>query len=166
VTGRGITSELVKLDALNGFVPSGQVFSHTQMLRTESLHPKPLSSQSSHVSGKIRFKSCIIYSMHMSLDSTEVLESSTTLMYLMREKSKTPAGYLTFDQDSGWIRWISLTQSQDGNAMLCWLPVELRGDQFANYEGVFVVASRLTHQLTIIDFNPMLNGLYDMGLIV
>jgi hypothetical protein len=79
---------------------------------------------------------------------------------------KIPSGSFTFDDDSGWIKWESPPQSQHGSVMLCWLPAELRGNKIATYEGVFVMASRLTHELTIIDFTLMLNSLCYMGFIL
>jgi hypothetical protein len=71
-----------------------------------------------------------------------------------------------FDESSGWVSWKPFTQSRDHSTRLCWLPAELRGYMVASHEGVFALASRLTHQLTIIDFTPMLNSLYNMGFIV
>jgi hypothetical protein len=90
----------------------------------------------------------------------------TALIYPMQHRNKTPSGYLTFDKKSGWIGWRSPKQLPDEITMLCWLPAELRGDKIASNGGVFTVASLLTHQLTIIDFNPMLNSLCNKGLIV
>jgi hypothetical protein len=75
-------------------------------------------------------------------------------------------GDLSLEQSSGWIVWKSFMPRQEESLRLCWLPAELRGSRFACRKGVFVVASELTHQLTIIDFTPMLLSLWELGLIL
>jgi hypothetical protein len=69
--------------------------------------------------------------------------------------------HLLFDQSTGWIvaqtpRW--------QHTQLCWLPEDLRGSACTSHKcGVFVIASEINFQLTIIDFTPMLTMLRELG---
>jgi hypothetical protein len=73
------------------------------------------------------------------------------------EDSEAPSPSLFFDSNSGWIVWNAEGQGEE--LQLCWLPLDLRGFKVASHESMFVVASKFTQQLTIIDFSPMLNRL-------
>jgi hypothetical protein len=77
-----------------------------------------------------------------------------------------PSGDLFFDMNTGWILWKSYAPAQEGNLKICWLPIELRGNVFTSLEGLFAIASSSTHQLTVIDFAPLLQSLYKQGLIL
>jgi hypothetical protein len=74
---------------------------------------------------------------------------------------------LSFDESTGWI-----VAQHAANAygreitQLCWLPVELRGGLFHTHASMIVIASRSNHQLTIIDFEPMLAMLRRLGVLL
>jgi hypothetical protein len=73
---------------------------------------------------------------------------------------------LSFNNKTGWI---VITDADLGpgpnDIQLCWLPVEMRGRIFKSHQSMFVIASKLNHQLTIIDFEPMLAMLRGLGAI-
>jgi hypothetical protein len=93
------------------------------------------------------------------------IKSFTATMRSAQNKMISPSGNLAFDKSNGWIMWKSYADLQERRSRLCWLPAELRGEQFASHEGMFVIASGSTNQLIIIDFTPMLKSLYDQGFI-
>jgi hypothetical protein len=73
---------------------------------------------------------------------------------------------LSFNEKTGWIVLVDLDLGPGPNDIqLCWLPVEIRGDAFHSHQSMFVIASELNHQLTIIDFEPMLTMLRQLGVI-
>jgi hypothetical protein len=75
--------------------------------------------------------------------------------------------FLSFNRASGWIMADMPTLStKEKTRNLCWLPVELRSFKFATYnERKIVIASEITHQLTIVNMGPMLDHLRGLGLI-
>jgi hypothetical protein len=95
----------------------------------------------------------------MISDVTGAVTMSTASMSSGQSRITKPLGDLSLEESSGWIVWNSFMHRQEESLRLCWIPAELRGYQSACHEGVFVVASDLTHQLTIIDFTPMLLSL-------
>jgi hypothetical protein len=74
---------------------------------------------------------------------------------------------LSFDYSTGWI--IAQHAANDYGqdiTKLGWLPVELRGHDFYTRDSILVIPSELTHQLTIIDFEPMLTMLRRLGVVL
>jgi hypothetical protein len=77
-----------------------------------------------------------------------------------------PTPLLSFDKSTGWIVAQGIVCDDEQKiTRLCWLPVELRGWLFDAHKGMFVIASESNHQLTIIDFQPMLTMLHQSGVI-
>jgi hypothetical protein len=77
-----------------------------------------------------------------------------------------PSPSLSFDKSTGWIIAEHATNAYGRNIThLCWLPVELRSEEFDTHESMIVVASDSSYQLTIIDFEPMLNMLRRLGVL-
>jgi hypothetical protein len=75
--------------------------------------------------------------------------------------------WLSFDEKTGWIVAQGTVRDHEQKiTRLCWLPVELRGRQFIGYKSMFVIASDITYQLTIIDFKPMITMLRRLGVIL
>jgi hypothetical protein len=75
-----------------------------------------------------------------------------------------PSRLLSFDESTGWIIAQHAANDDGRNiTQLGWLPVELRGRDFDTRDSMFVMASDSTYQLTIIDFEPMLNMLRRLG---
>lgn len=73
---------------------------------------------------------------------------------------------LSFKKSTGWIVLADPNVGPGRNdTQLCWLPVEMRGDEFDSHRSLFVIVSELTNQLIIIDFEPMLNMLWQLGVI-
>jgi hypothetical protein len=96
----------------------------------------------------------------MTLDITGVFMPSA------QNKLQALSGRLYFNNHTGWITWNSYALAQEEVTRLCWLPIELRGDISNSREGMFVIASKSTHQLTVIDFTPMLKRLYKAGFVL
>jgi hypothetical protein len=101
----------------------------------------------------------------VSLDITGMVTPSTSLISSAHNREQVVSDNLVLDESNGWITWASHAPGQEGSSSLCWLPIDLRGDVSACREGVFVVFSTSTHQLTVIGFTPMLTSLYEKGLI-
>jgi hypothetical protein len=79
----------------------------------------------------------------------------------------TPSYSLSFDYSTGWI--VALHADNDYGqdiTKLCWLPAELHGNRFYTHDSILVIPSELTHQLTIIDFEPMLTMLRQLGVLL
>jgi hypothetical protein len=77
-----------------------------------------------------------------------------------------PLYSLSFDKTTGWIVAQDTGHNNEQKiTQLCWLPVELRGYKFDAHGSMFVIASDFNHQLTIIDFEPMLIMLRQLGVI-
>jgi hypothetical protein len=79
----------------------------------------------------------------------------------------TPSHSLSFTYSTGWI--IAQHAANDYRqdiTKLCWLPIELRGRNFYTHNSILVIPSELTHQLTIIDFKPMLTMLRQLGVVL
>jgi hypothetical protein len=93
-----------------------------------------------------------------------VVTPRTALMPSAQTTQQALSGELHLDKSNGWIMWKSDALVLE-STRLCWLPIELRGKISASHEGTFVLASESTHQLTIIDFAPMLKSLYEKGII-
>jgi hypothetical protein len=74
-----------------------------------------------------------------------------------------PTHSLSFDKSAGWIVVHTIRDHEHNITRLCWLPAELRGDIFDAHESMFVIASESNHQLTIINFEPMLTMLRQLG---
>jgi hypothetical protein len=73
---------------------------------------------------------------------------------------------LSFDDKTGWIVIANADLGPgQSHTRLCWLPVEMRGRIFKSHQSMFVIASELNYQLTIIDFEPMLAMLRGLGAI-
>jgi hypothetical protein len=102
----------------------------------------------------------------MTSDITGVATLSTDPIPSAQDKQQAPLGKLYLNASNGWITWQPYVPAHERNSRLCWLPIELRGDIFTSHEGVFAVSSRSTHQLTVIDFSPMLKSLYAKGFIL
>jgi hypothetical protein len=77
--------------------------------------------------------------------------------------ASSPTPSLSFDKSAGWIVVHTTGDHEQNIIQLCWLPVELRGSAFDAHESMFAIASDSNHQLTIIDFNPMLTMLHQLG---
>jgi hypothetical protein len=78
-----------------------------------------------------------------------------------------PRPLLSFDESTGWIvAWGTVHNHEQNIAQLCWLPVELRGQEYDAHESMFVIASETDHRLTIIDFKPMLIMLHQLGVML
>jgi hypothetical protein len=71
---------------------------------------------------------------------------------------------LSFNNTTGWIVIADTGLGPEPNDIqLCWLPVEMRGPAFNSHQNMLVIASSFNHQLTIIDFEPMLAMLRALG---
>jgi hypothetical protein len=102
----------------------------------------------------------------MTVDTTEVVPLSPALMPLAQNREQAPLGWLNLDEKDGWVKWKPYAPVQQASTRLCWLPIELRGPLFANHEGLFVVVSASTQQLTAIDFTSMLKNLFKSGFVL
>jgi hypothetical protein len=73
---------------------------------------------------------------------------------------------LSFNSETGWIVLVDPDLDPGVNEIhLCWLPVEMRGYHFDSHRSMFVIASNFNYQLTIIDFEPMLTLLRQLGVL-
>jgi hypothetical protein len=102
----------------------------------------------------------------MTSDIIDVVIPSADPIPLAQDEQQTPLGKLHLDASNGWITWQPYVHALEGNSRICWLPIELRGEILTSHEGVFAVLSGSTHQLTIIDFAPMLKSLFAKGFIL
>jgi hypothetical protein len=99
----------------------------------------------------------------MTSDISGVVITPTTLNPSAQHTQQTLYGKLHLDQSNGWIVWSPNVLTPEESIRLCFLPIGLRGKISASHESIFIVVSRLTHQLTVIDFAPMLESLCKKG---